>query len=306
MQDRTLTTVTRMAMLIAALVLLIAAPAASAADERYKDEIFDKVKVRTDVTYGNAAVGDYGERQDLKLDLYQPKGDRLKKRPVVIWVHGGSFSGGSKSEGPSPFLAEQFAKRGYVTASIDYRILVSQPCRADNGIPPECYEAAIEDTNDAQAAVRYFRSKAKKLRIDKRRIAIGGESAGGIIATGVGILDEDVGESGNPGFDSSVGAFVSISGGVPGGLFVDENTAPGILFASLRDPIVPYEWSPETAAKMRSFDVPAKLVSFDSDVHVPFEQFGKKIEKASSKFIYKQLEVKKAQGADQRGEPDKR
>lgn len=291
----------RIVALAVASMLLLAGPA-TAADKRYKDEVFKRVKVTKDVTYGSAAIDDYGQVQDLKLDLFQPRKDRVEKRPVVIWVHGGSFSGGSKSEGPSPFLAREFARRGYVTASIDYRILVSQPCRADNGIPPECYDAAIEDTHDAQAAVRYFRANAKRLRIDPKRIAIGGESAGGIIATGVGVLEEDPGSSGNPGFDSGVGAFVSISGGVPGGLFVDANTAPGILFASLRDPIVPYSWSPETADAMKDVGVRAKLVSYDSDVHVPFEEFGKQIERASSKFIYKELNVKRAQGAKQEDE----
>lgn len=296
-------TVARIAMLLAGLALLVAPAAAAAKDKRYKDEIFEKVKVRSDVVYGNAAVGDYGERQDLKLDLYQPKGDKLMKRPVVIWVHGGSFSGGSKSEGPSPFLAEEFAKRGYVTASIDYRILVSEPCRTDagGGIPPECYAAAIEDVHDGQAAVRYFRAQAKQLRIDPKRIAIGGESAGGIIASGVAAYNEDVGESGNPGFDSSVGAFVSISGGLPEGAFVDALTPPGILFASTQDPIVPYEWSPQTFEKLQSFSTPAKLIPYESNVHVPFEQFGKQMEKQSSKFIYKHLEAKKAQGATQTG-----
>jgi dienelactone hydrolase len=288
--------------LLAAALLVLAAPAA-AKDKRYKDEIFEKVKVKTDRVYGNAEVGDYGERQDLLLDLYRPKGDKLKKRPVVIFAHGGSFSGGDKSEGPSPFLAREFAKRGYVAASINYRILVSQPCRTDSTgtIPPECYAAAIEDVNDGQAAVRYFRANAKKLKIDPSRIAFGGESAGGIIATGVGVFDEDVGDSGNPGFDSSIGAFISISGGVPDGVFVDANSAPGILFASLRDPIVPYDWSPETANALAAQGIASQLISYDSDVHVPFEDFGKQMEKLSSKFVYKQLDVKHAKGADQTG-----
>lgn len=199
-------------------------------------------------------------------------------------MHGGGFGYGDKSEGTSPTLAEEFAQKGYVTASINYRLLAPGGCTGAN-ITAECYNAAIEGTHDAQAAVRFLRAKAKKYGIDKKRIGIGGESAGAIISSGVGVLSADPGNSGNPGPSSAVQAFVSISGGLPGGLFVDANTAPGILFASTQDPVVPYSWSPETVDKMKSFGVPAKLTTFESNVHVPFEEFGSKIRKQSTKFL---------------------
>ena len=94
--------------------------------------------------------------------------------------------------------------------------------------------------HDAQAAIRYLRANAKAYGVDKRRIAIGGASAGAIISCGVAALAAEPGTSGNPGPSSAVQGFVSISGGMPGGAFVDARTAPGILFASTRDPIAPY------------------------------------------------------------------
>lgn len=274
---------------------LILAGGASAKDKRYKDEIF-KVSKKTEITYGSAPVGDYGEAEDLKLDLFKPKRDKVKKRAAVIWVHGGGFASGDKSFGPAPQLAKKFARMGYVTASINYRLLVPGGCTGAN-VTAACYDAAVEGTHDAQAAVRWLRANAKQLRIDKKRIGIGGESAGAIISCGVAVLADQPGSSGNPGPSSAVRGFVSISGGLPGGLFVDESTAPGILFASTGDPIVPYSWSVETRDVMRSFGVSSQLVSFDSDVHVPWDQFRSTIEKKSAKSLFKNLDLKGAQGA---------
>jgi predicted esterase len=280
--------------LFALLAMLFAPQASAAGDTRYKDEIFKKVKTKTDIVYGNAA-GSNGEPQDLKLDLFEPKGDEINKRPAVIWVHGGGFGFGDKADGPSPILAKEFARRGYVTASINYRLLAPGGCTGAN-ITPECYSAAIEGTHDAQAAVRFLRANAKQYGVDKKRIGIGGESAGAIISCGVGVLSADPGSSGNPGPSSAVQGFVSISGGLPDGVFVDASTAPGILFASTQDPIVPYSWSPETVDKMVSFGVPAKLTTFESTVHVPFDEFRSTIEKQTTKFLYKQLDAAGAKG----------
>jgi acetyl esterase/lipase len=284
----------RVIALVIAVGLVAAAQASASTDTRYKDEIF-KVSTKRDLTYGSGAIGDAGERQDLKLDLFRPKRDEVKKRPVTIWVHGGGFGFGDKADGPSPILAKKFARMGYVTASINYRLLAPGGCTGAN-VTPQCYSAAIEGGHDAQAAVRYLRAKAKKYGIDKKRIAIGGESAGAIISAGVAALSADPGSSGNPGYSSTVQAFVSISGGLPGALFVDANTAPGILYASTQDPVVPYAWSSETYDKLLSLGIPAKLTTFESNVHVPFEQYRSTIEKQSTNFLYREFDLARAQG----------
>ena len=185
------------ALAIVALVAALAMSASANAAKRYRDPIFKDVKTKTDLVYGSAPVN--GQPQDLALDLYKPKGDRARKRPVLIWVHGGGFGSGDKADGPAPLLADYYAHRGYVTASINYRLLVPNGCIGTGTIPPECYAAAIEATHDAQAAVRWFRANASKYRIDKKRIGIGGESAGAITSVGVAALSTNPGESGNPG-----------------------------------------------------------------------------------------------------------
>lgn len=286
------------AWLLALVALLAFGASAQAADHRYKEEVFKKVKVKRDIQYGVGPAAGYQEAEPLMLDMFRPKGDEVKKRPAVVWVHGGGFAAGDKSEGAVVSLAKDFAQRGYVTVSINYRLLVEDGCGGTgNAISPECYQAAIEATHDGQAAVRFLRTNAKRYGIDKKRIGIGGTSAGAIVSCGVAVLSADPGSSGNPGPSSAAQGFVSISGGLPGGIFVDENTAPGILFASTGDPVVPYSWSPEMRDKMAEFGIPAKVVSFDSNVHVPYEQYRKTITKKSSASLYKNLDVKGAQGA---------
>jgi predicted esterase len=134
---------------------------------------------------------------------------------------------------------------GFVVVSINYRLL-SGGCTGSN-LTPECLNAAQAGINDAQAAVRWLRANAATYRIDTNRIAIEGFSAGAIIATGVGVLADQPGSSGNPGYSSKVGAWVSISGGLPGGELVKAGDPPGYLFSGTADTTVPYQWSVDTA-----------------------------------------------------------
>jgi predicted peptidase len=293
------TRLTFVVLLTAALVLGLAGIASAKHAKRYKDDVFKKVKITRDITYGQAPPDAYNETGEaLKLDLYQPKGDTATKRPVVIFAHGGGFTGGDKSSGPSAVLAKEFAKKGYLTASIAYRLNgPATGCTGANGVTPDCYAAAIDAIHDGQAAVRYFRANAKDLGVDKKRIAMGGESAGAILSCGVAAFNEDVGTSGNPGPSSAIQSFISISGGIPGALFVDDQTAPGILFSAKDDPVVPYQWSVDMFDKLSSLGIPVKLTSYETGGHVPFAQYGDQMEKQSTKFIYTQMDVIDAQGA---------
>jgi predicted esterase len=293
MRQRLFVSRLRAVALLALLVGMLFAASASA-EKRYRDDVFKRITTTTDLIYGSAPVD--GVPQELKLDLRAPKRDQVKKRPAVIWVHGGGFSSGDKADGPALELAKAFARKGYVTASINTRLLAPGECTGAGGVSPECYSAAIEAVHDAQAAVRYLRLNAKRLGIDRKRIAIGGESAGAITACGVAVLSADPGASGNPGPSSAVGSFSSISGGLPGGIFVDANTAPGILFASVDDPVVPLQWSIDTQAKMASFGIESRLTTFPGSDHVPTEQYGETIERQSARTFYADLDLARAQG----------
>ena len=120
----------------------------------------------------------------------------------------------------------------------------------------QCGAAATAAVHDAQAAVRWLRANATTYGIDPDRIGIAGESAGGITAAGVGIRANEPGDSGSAGYDSSVQAWISISGGVRGGRRVDSTDAPGCLFSGTIDPYIPYQWSVDANAAMKAARVP--------------------------------------------------
>ncbi len=128
------------------------------------------------------------------LDLYVPKSE--KSLPVIIWVHGGAWLGGSK-ERPVPLA---YVAQGYAVASVGYRL--SQHA---------LFPAQIED---CKAAVRWLRAHAKEYNLDPNHFAAWGESAGGHLVAMLGTTGDvktfDVGE--NPGFSSKVQAVVDCFG----------------------------------------------------------------------------------------------
>ncbi|MHA3775446.1 alpha/beta hydrolase fold domain-containing protein [Verrucomicrobiota bacterium sgz303538] len=118
------------------------------------------------------------ERQ--KLDLYLPAQNGAA-RPLVVWIHGGGWEGGSKNGCP----AKAMVNRGYAVASIGYRL-------SQHAI----YPAQIED---CKAAIRWLRAHAQEYAIDPARIGVWGASAGGHLAALLGttgnIRNFDVGEN---------------------------------------------------------------------------------------------------------------
>ena len=129
------------------------------------------------------------ERQ--KLDLYVPAG-ATNPLPLIIWIHGGAWKGGSKERCP----ALRYLERGHAVASINYRL-------SQHAIFP----AQIED---CKAAVRWLRAHAQEHHLDPQRFAAWGSSAGGhlvaLLGTSGDVKEFDKGE--NLGFSSRVQAVV--------------------------------------------------------------------------------------------------
>jgi predicted esterase len=258
---------------------------------RYRDPVFSNVTVTSNLQYGGAPDAQ-GTQVPLLLDMYRPTGDAQTSRPALVWVHGGGFSTGDKKNAVPVDVANTFAKLGYVVVSINYRLLGSG-CIAN---PSGCGGAAIEAKRDAQAAVRWLRANAATYGIDPSRIGIGGESAGAITATLVGLFSEDVGSSGNPGWPSTVRGFVSISGGLPSGGLASAGDAPGLFFHGSADTIVPYSWSVNTAIEMLNAGVPAWLQIQDGAGHVPWAQYRTLYLQQAEWFFYLSLDLAHAAG----------
>lgn len=111
--------------------------------------------------------------KDLKMDLMLPFAGSKDKRPLLVWVCGGGFVTMERSA-YIPWLS-WFARNGYVVASIEYRLSNSAH-----------FPAPIED---AKKSIRYLRAHADEFGIDPERVVIGGESAGGNVASMVGVTN---------------------------------------------------------------------------------------------------------------------
>jgi acetyl esterase/lipase len=152
----------------------------------------DNVEIRRDVVYGK------GGPRDRKLDLFLPKGgDGL--RPAVVFIHGGGWQGGNR--GAFQRQAAYLAGKGYVGACIEYRLSGEAT-----------FPAAVED---CKCAVRWLRANAKELRVDPERIAAAGGSAGGHLASLVGVsgaVKELEGSGGHADQSSAVALVVAFNG----------------------------------------------------------------------------------------------
>lgn len=175
--------------------------------ERYQKEIFSGVEVKSDLLYGKAKglwtnspysdapyievlgkgmVKSFNdpELMDLNLDIYYPKTDVFKNRPLVMLIHGGAFYIGSKESAAERSLATSLAKRGYLVASIDYRL-------GFRPVPSDIELSAYRAVQDAHAALRYLAHNAKGLGIDPDQVYVGGTSAGAVASLTVAFMEND-------------------------------------------------------------------------------------------------------------------
>ncbi len=140
------------------------------------------VSVERGLVYATVG-GPTNEDQALGLDLYVPAG--VSKPPLVVWIHGGGWRGGSRK---NPKLID-VTKHGYALASVSYRF-------TDRAIFPA-------QIHDCKAAIRWLRAHADQYGYDADWIAVAGSSAGGYLALMLGVagdvpdLEGDVGDHGD-------------------------------------------------------------------------------------------------------------
>ena len=77
---------------------------------RYASNVYSTINTTSNITYGQNNSWS-GANTTLKLDFYEPQGDTAATRPLIIWVHGGSFIGGSKLDGDVATWSQEFAKK---------------------------------------------------------------------------------------------------------------------------------------------------------------------------------------------------
>jgi acetyl esterase/lipase len=232
--------------------------------------IYGQMKANTDELTSQPASTRYSTYtyktvagQDLKMNVYTPTTGH-KPFPATLAIHGGGWSTGSR--GDMDEIATAMAQRGWVVASIDYRLS-----------PQHQWPTQLED---ARAAVRYLRAHADELEIDPKRLASIGVSAGGHLSLFLGAIGPD-----------QVAAVGSISGihnlrlpltkeGEDYGIvpkllgaltedrlhagspydFLDARSAPSFFIQGDQDPLVPANQSTEAVAKLKKLKVPTEYI----------------------------------------------
>lgn len=162
---------------------------------RYVYPVFNNVTETLNVPYRTTTTYQ-GQAITLRLDVYQPQGDTAIRRPVMMWMHGGFWVGGDKSNMRD--WARDSARRGYVGVSVQYRL------RSSIG---DFSAAALDAYDDVAAAAQWLKDNAATYRIDPNAIIAGGYSAGAINAVNLVFLPPDRGPAVSP-----VDGAVSIAG----------------------------------------------------------------------------------------------
>lgn len=225
------------------------------AQERYKEEITDSSKVET-VTYA------FKDGKSLEMDVYSPAFDNQAKRPLIFYVHGGGFSGGSRNEPGIQAFCKRLARHGYVVSSISYRLTREGK---ESGFGCDCpavdkrntFNDAVEDLQDAT----FFMIKNRdKMGIDPQKIILSGSSAGAETVLNTGYQPPYC-----YGLDSgpvSYAGVISMAGAIPDtSRIFKESAIPSLLFHGTCDNLVPYASAPHHYCKKNE---PGYLILYGS------------------------------------------
>ena len=229
------------------------------AEQRFVDPLFSDIEVRSGIQFGTG-IREEAADQPLLLDVYAPRNDLVQNRPVIILAFPGGFVDGARDDPEMVALATQFARRGYVAASIDYRLIEERP--RNNS---ELEISIVRAVHDLRAAVRFFREDAANLNefgTDGETIFVGGVSAGAVMAAVAGVLDEGdelresvadfLSENGgmagnsstNTEFSSDVSGVLQISGAIRSLSWIEPGEPPIYAAHEDFDPVVPCDTLP--------------------------------------------------------------
>lgn len=208
--------------------------------QRYLTDVFDSVDTLT-MTYIKK------DKEDLKLDLYLPNGDTLSKRPLLLYVHGGGFSGGARDERYIKDFCKNIARKGYAVASMSYRLVMKgQSFSCDQPSPNKIrtFQSVVQDIRDATS---FLIQSASRYQLDPQKIVLAGSSAGAeaIVHAAFWKIEQlPAGTQALPlgfkyaGMISMAGAIVDVK------LITRSNAIPALFFHGTCDNLVPYATAP--------------------------------------------------------------
>lgn len=191
----------------------------------------------------------------LQVDVYGPADDPATCKVGVVWVHGGGFTQATRDGEAEREWGAALARRGFVLASIDYRLGSGSPFGLDDATTPEREAVVANAITDAQTAIGWLRSAAVQWGVDPSRVAIGGTSAGAMTALGAALTATD-----------APCAVIAVSGDLRAE-WVTGQPMPVLFIHGNADDVVPYSSSATGVELLRSAGGTADLVTIDGAGH---------------------------------------
>mgnify|MGYP000397706797 CR=1 FL=1 len=184
------------------------------AQERYVDEVFTNFTQENNVLYSQnysviaasqgipyVPTGASPQVPALVFDLYEPAGDTVAERPLIIMLHTGTFlpiiyngnPTGMRNDVATTNICKSYAKRGYVVANLEYRLGWNPTAATQADRAASLMKAVYRAIQDTKSAVRFFRKDyaiTNQWGIDTSRIILCGQGSGGWIALGYATVDK--------------------------------------------------------------------------------------------------------------------
>lgn len=258
---------------------------------RFDTQIFDSLDIisLTDIEYATA-INYFGSEQSLKLDLYFPDTilDPLNKKPCVIFVHGGGLVGGSKSTDGAITLAQDFARKGFAVACINYRMGWETGTNCDGDTTSLEY-ALYRGVQDVKASLRFLKYRAEEFQLDTNFFFLSGNSVGSTLclysayakqtdfpaylSESLGSLDSS--GNGYDNFSHQVGGIIARAGGIQYPFILNNTSVPVEFFHGTCDKVVPFTEGPLYSCVSPQpypfFFGPVELTEIMKEKNIPYE-----------------------------------
>jgi acetyl esterase/lipase len=179
------------------------------------------------------------------MDVYQPEMDTLRKRPLLIYLHGGGFSGGTRNSPEIKEFCKKATLHGYVVASISYQLTrKGEPTGFGCNCPlKDKLNTFISSVYDIQNAAFFLIQNRENMRIDPQKIILAGSSAGA-----EAVLNAAYSPPNCYGLDTgpvSYAGVIGMAGAIPDTIVIyNESAVPSMLFHGTDDNLVPYGTAP--------------------------------------------------------------
>ncbi len=207
---------------------------------RYAKPVFQQVQ-RTTMAYAKK------EGETLELDFYEPSDDAVRNRPLILYVHGGGFAGGSRDEPRYTGYCQRMAKRGYAVVSMSYRLTMkgkSFSCDQPTENKIRTFQMAVEDI---RSATNFLLERKDMLGIHPDQIILVGSSAGAeAVLHAAYWTDEDLlPRSPRLPDGFAYGGVVSLAGAMVDVTDITKESAiPTVLYHGTCDNLVPFDAAP--------------------------------------------------------------